>query len=108
MWVHGDYGRFPAGILDHLAAPMEFLRPTATDLNSLPPVMIERVEVITGGASSELTCAASRLCRFKPCSFPNEEGPRKGPLIQLVAGARFRPYMRRYVLTADHPVLDAA
>ena len=28
--------------------------------------------------ASTRTCAAARLCRFKPCSFPNENGPHKG------------------------------
>jgi hypothetical protein len=30
----------------------------------------------------------SRLCRFKPSPFPNENGPLMGAIFHLVAGAR--------------------
>ncbi len=31
MRIHGDYWRFPAGILGHFATPIEFLRPTIAE-----------------------------------------------------------------------------
>ena len=36
--------------------------------------------------ASTRTCAAARLCRFKPSPFPNEKGPHKGALYSFGSG----------------------
>ncbi len=38
--------------------------------------------------ASTRTCAATRLCRFKPSPFPNKNGPHKGTHSSFGSGGR--------------------